>query len=110
MKKKFALSPDKKLDLVPPMGGALATDRIMVDGMGVGYMYREKPINDMDSGWRFFEGNETPEYMSDNGNSGVYNVNTIANFDPTIIPYVSMPIGTKLERIPGTEKFREVFD
>lgn len=110
MKKKFRLSADEMVELIPPMGGALATDRIVVDGMRVGYMYRDNPNNDMDSGWRFFEGTEDPVYMANNDNSGVYHVNTIANYAPTIIPYLSMPTGTKLERIPDTNRFREVYD
>ncbi|RFS21163.1 DUF2185 domain-containing protein [Chitinophaga silvatica] len=110
MNKKFKLSAKEIVDLIPPMGGALATDKITVDGMKIGYMYREKPINELDSGWRFFEGDEGQEYTNNTKNSGVYNVNTIANYDPTIIPYLLMPIGTKMERIPGTNRFKEVFD
>ena len=38
--------------------GCIATDRITVDGLPVGYMYREKPeegdpFERYDSGWRF---------------------------------------------------------
>ncbi|SKD08435.1 hypothetical protein SAMN05660461_4322 [Chitinophaga ginsengisegetis] len=110
MEKKFKLLAEELVELIPPMGGAIATDRIVVDGMDIGYMYREDPINEMDSGWRFFEGSETSDYLANSGNSGVYHVNTIANYDPTIIPYLDMPEGTKLERIPGTNRFREVYD
>ncbi len=108
MGKEFKHQKSQLVELVGPMGGCLATDRITVDGMTVGYMYRNKPINDEDSGWRFFEGNEDPEYIANNDHSDVYNVNTIANYDPTIIPYLNMPAGTKLERIPGTNRFREM--
>ena len=49
--------------------GCIATDRITVDGMPVGYMYREKPkegawFEEYDSGWRFTAGDESDEYMS----------------------------------------------
>jgi hypothetical protein len=67
-------------------------------------------MNKEDSGWRFFEGTESPEYMANNDNSGVYKVNTIANLDAAIIPYIHLPVGVKLERIPGTNKFREIVD
>ncbi len=41
--------------------GCIATDRITVDGLPVGYMYREKPeegnpFEGYDSGWRFTAG------------------------------------------------------
>jgi hypothetical protein len=51
--KKFILQPDQIRSLLPSKGFALATDRITVDGMPVGYMYRSSPINKEDSGWRF---------------------------------------------------------
>lgn len=44
------------------MVGALATDKIVVDGI-VGYMYREDAINDADSGWWFFSGTEDQDYI-----------------------------------------------
>ncbi len=36
----------------------------------------------------------------------IYNVNTIANYDKAIIPYLNLPFGTELERIQGTDKFQ----
>ena len=41
--------------------GCIATDRIMVDGEKVGYMYRENPDFVGDSGWRFTAGDEDDE-------------------------------------------------
>ena len=35
----------------------------------------------------------------------IYNVNTIANYDRAIIPYLDLPFGTELERIENTDKF-----
>jgi hypothetical protein len=36
----------------------------------------------------------------------IYNVNTIANYDKAIIPYLDHPIGTELERIQDTDEFQ----
>jgi len=46
--------------------GCFASDRIMVEGHPIGYMYREMPDDDTefsrsDSGWRFFAGDENDE-------------------------------------------------
>lgn len=71
--------------------GCLATDRITVNGCRVGYMYREKPDNDIDSGWRFFEGTEDEEYTN---NIGIYRLNTICNYDKDIIPFLNAKYGT----------------
>ena len=88
------------------MGGCIATDKITVEGELVDYMIREEPNNDLDSGWQFFSGSEDQDYLDDIDNSTIYDVNTIANYDRAIIPYLDLPIGTQLERIRGTEKFQ----
>ena len=95
----------KKEDILPMLTdweepeGCLATDRITVDGVPVGYMYREEPDGDYpDSGWRFTAGDESDEYMDDPDNSGIYTLNTICNYDPDIIPLLHFPYGTVFYR------------
>ena len=80
--------------------------KITVDGELVDYMTREEPQNELDSGWQFFSGTEDQEYIDNPDNSTIYDVNTIANYDPAIIPYLDLPIGTQLERVRGTDKFQ----
>lgn len=96
--KIFKLKPEEIAPIALGLGGCLATDRIVVDGCMVGYMHRERPINPQDSGWRFFSGDESPEYMAENSNHGVYDVNTILNYDPAILPFIDAEIGSKYER------------
>ncbi len=55
-------------------------------------------MNEQDSGWRFFAGDEDEAYMARNEHHGVYDVNTIVNYDPTILPFVDLEIGSALER------------
>ena len=87
--------------------GCLATDRIMVDGIRIGYMYREKPDPDMpDSGWRFTAGDESSDYMMDPDKAGIYSLNTVCNYDPDIIPLLNAPYGTAYYR-DETGQFRE---
>ena len=52
--KRFKIPGDQIKRLIPNMGGCFASDRVTVDGIKVGYMYREEPDKDLDSGWRFF--------------------------------------------------------
>jgi len=106
-KKKFFLPGDKITTLARGYGACIATDWIMVHGRKVGYMYREPPDNDVDSGWRFMAGNETDEYMDEPGNHGVYDVNTVANYDPDIIPLLRSPAGSAFARDPKTGEFVE---
>lgn len=94
-------------ELTPDMGGCYATDHITVLGKKIGYMYREQPDNDVDSGWRFFSGEETQEYADDPKNMEIYAVNTIANYDPAIIPYLDSVPGSAFGRVSGTDKFQK---
>lgn len=74
--------------------GCIATDKITVEGFKIGYMYREKPNPKYpDSGWRFFQGEESDEYIKDVKNSGIYDLNTICNYDPSIIPLLKSLYG-----------------
>ena len=82
----FILSSDEIENLIPNIGYCFATDKITIEGMKVGYMYREVPNKESDSGWRFFSGTESQDYVDNPENIKIYNVNTIANYDPDIIP------------------------
>lgn len=105
-KKQFKIPAERIKDLARGYGGCIATDRITVDGELVGYMYREAPAMTIDSGWRFFSGTESQEYLDDPDNSQIYDVNTIANYDAAIIDYLDAPIGSHYEREEGKESFR----
>ncbi len=111
--KAFKLPADDLRDLAPGRGACYATDHITVDGKPVGYMYRESPDTEKeykDSGWRFFSGEETQEYVDDAENIMIYDLNTIANCDRAIIEYLDAPIGSQWERVLGSNSFREVQD
>jgi hypothetical protein len=103
--KVFKIPGDQIRRLIPNMGGCFASDRITVDGASVGYMYREKPDKDIDSGWRFMAGDESQSYADTADNWAIYEVNTICNYDPAIIQFLSAPIGSALARVAGTDRF-----
>ncbi|WP_448661569.1 DUF2185 domain-containing protein [Sphingomonas sp. CJ20] len=99
--KQYRIAADKIVPVVTGWGAAMATDRITVDGSTIGYAYREAPINDADSGWRFFAGDEDGAYMADPSHHDVYAVNTIANYDPAILSILESEIGSAFERDPN---------
>ena len=103
--KQFKIPAANIKPLTPERGGCFATDKITVEGRKVGYMYREEPDFEHDSGWRFFSGTESPEYLDDPANTTVYEVNTIANYDPGIIPLLDSPVGSAFERRGLFKKF-----
>ena len=104
--KRFLLSSEAiRPDLAPGRGSCFATDLITVEGKRVGLMYREDPDNDVDSGWRFFAGTESQDYVDDPENLALYDVNTIANYDRDIIPLLDAPVGSAFERHPKSGIF-----
>lgn len=90
------------IDWNEPNGeGAIASDRITRDGWKVGYMYmyRDEPVPGCpDSGWHFFKGDEDEAYSHNPDHHHVFALNTIANHDPDIIPYLHAPVGSHLIR------------
>lgn len=104
--KIFKIPGDQIKKVIEAMGSCVASDKITVDGLKVGYMYRETPMNDIDSGWRFMSGLESQEYADDSNNLMFYDVNTIANYDKHIIPYLHLAIGSELLRNDDDDTFR----
>lgn len=46
------------------IGYALASKWLVENNMKVRFMYREEPDDTSDSGWRFFSGDESDEYVN----------------------------------------------
>jgi hypothetical protein len=98
MKEQFKLSASDMKPLVTAYGSCAAMDRITVEGLRAGYLYREAPRNATDSGWHLFSGDESQEYVDNPHNLAIYNVNPIANCDPEITPFLDKAIGTAWAR------------
>ena len=97
-RKRFRIPGSAIVDIAPRRGSCIASDRITVDGEPVRYMYREAPDHAIDSGWRFFAGTESQEFTDDPSNFMMYDVNTIANYDRSIVPLLDAPAGSAFER------------
>jgi hypothetical protein len=95
---RFSVPAEHMIDLVATRQGAIVSDRVSVEGRVVGYMYRGQPHNPLDSGWRFLAGDEDETFMADSTRHDVFAVNTIANHDVAIIPYLDAAIGSAFFR------------
>ncbi len=113
VQKNWAIPNDQIKNLLEDWNepaGCIATDRILVDGCKVGYMYREQPEFDGDSGWRLTAGDESDEYMDDPDNSGLYHLNTLCNYDPEIIPFLHAEVGTAYLRDEDGNFYEEEYE
>ena len=77
---------------------AVASDRVLCEGYKIGVMVRQEPVDEFDSGWRFFAGDEEPVFLKDKENFGVLDLNLIINYSPDAIPHLDDPVGSFLVR------------
>jgi hypothetical protein len=98
MGKTFKIPGDQIRSIAPGHGSCIASDAITVGGRPVGFMYREQPSDGVDSGWRFMAGDESQDFMDEPRNLEIYEVNTIANYDPDIVLHLGSPTGSAFER------------
>jgi hypothetical protein len=101
MNEQFAISKEQIQQVILSMNGCFMTDKVKAEGRKIGYMYREESDFPEDSGWRFFCGDESQAYIEDLSHTGVYAVNTAANCDPDIIPYLDTPAPCFFEKVEG---------
>ena len=69
------------------------TNNILYDGQLVGYLYREAPDTDDDSGWRFTTGNESDEYMDDTANSSFVSLGAVLRVDDSFLKFIEREAG-----------------
>ena len=82
---------------------AYLSKKILEEDWKVGYMRRDEPVNENDSGWSFCAGNEDNEYYNDYKNIALVSVHEVYQIDPDIWNYIDNPVGTELIRISSNE-------
>lgn len=64
-------------------------------------MHREVPVAGGDRGWRCFAGDEDDAYMAKVANHGSCDLNTVAKYDPAIIPFLTAAPGSRFDKVQG---------
>lgn len=78
--------------------GCLITKKAL-EQKNIAYMYREEPEEGFpDSGWRFFVGDESDEYINNADNISICGLNTICNIQPDILAFIHAEAGRKFGR------------
>ncbi len=70
------------------------TQRILRDGARVGYLYREDPDREDDSGWRLTANDESDEYMENVGNIAYVSLGAVLGKDDSIASLLQQPVGS----------------
>lgn len=80
------------------IGYIIASNEVAKERKRVGYLYREDPDDENDSGWRVFSGDEAQDYADNAENFAMYNASTILEIDPTIRELLGSPAPAAFER------------
>lgn len=81
------------------------TRRVLQDGRPAGYLYREEPDSEDDSGWRITANDESDEYMNDAKNTAYVSLGAVLNKDDSFIDLLDSPAGSAFARDPQTGRF-----
>ena len=83
----------------------LVTHRVLYEGVPIGYLYREEPDADDDSGWRILCGDESREYMDESDNISIVSLGAVFREDDRIVDLLDAPIGSSFEFDPASNSF-----
>lgn len=83
----------------------LVSRRILDDGCKIGYIYRDAPIRDDDSGWGFMAGDESDDYSALAANFCMLSLGRLLAIDDAMIDLLDAPVGAEFSRDPLTGQF-----
>lgn len=90
------------------LGYVVVSNEIMLLRKPIGYFYREETDDKEDSGWRFFSGQETEDYMGDPKNFALYNASTIVEIDSSVTEFLAIDPPVAFERDEVSGRFVEI--
>lgn len=81
------------------------TNRLLQDGCRAGYLYREDPDREDDSGWRITANDESDDYMSDPDNIAYVSLGAVLSRDDSFRELLDEPAGSAFIRDQATGHF-----
>lgn len=86
------------------------SNRVLYDGAKVGYLYREEPVHNDDSGWRITAGTEPEDYMDNADNVSYVSLGAVLNLDDRIVGLLDSPPGSEFGVDPAGGRFVPIED
>ena len=72
---------------------AIVSKQVSQENEAIGFLYREDPAFEHDSGWRFFSGDESDDYTDNPDNFTVCGIGEITASNPDILPLLQEKAG-----------------
>jgi hypothetical protein len=89
---------------------ALVTNRVLSQERPVGFLYRENPDSEHDSGWRIFAGDEDQAYVDNPANIQKSSLGNILDMDESLRTILNKPVFSAFERAEQRGSFKHVKD
>jgi hypothetical protein len=89
---------------------ALVTNCVLSRERPIGFLYREFPDSERDSGWRIFAGDEDEVYLNDPANIQQRHLDDVLNMDESLRPILTKPALMAFERAEDGVTFKCVKD
>lgn len=83
----------------------IVSNRVLKDGVKVGFLYREAADRDDDSGWCITAGDESQEYMDDVANVSYVTLSAVLKCDKSIISLLDAEVGAEFVRAGNSALF-----
>ena len=94
----------KYIQFIKNAGGCVASKNILSGKGKLKWCVREKSVNEVDNGWRFFSDIDTDDYLSVSSNMSICDFNTVASIEPAILSIYNCKIGTDIEVVRENNK------
>lgn len=78
------------------LGGSIVSKNILENKGNLKWCIKEKPVNELDNGWRFLSDIDTDEFLADASNMVICDWETVIQIEPAIMNIFNMPQGTDI--------------
>lgn len=90
------------------IGAIIISNKILEDKKNIMWMYRDEPIDLVDSGWRVFSGTEEEDYLNEPSNFKTISTEQLILIDDSLKINLLAPVGSSFERDDRTLEWRPV--
>ncbi len=80
------------------------------EGVPVGFAFRTEATNKQDSGWNFWSGEETEDFVKNSANFAKHPLHHFTSLDESLHEIIDAEVGTAWERDPDTDSWIESED
>ena len=81
------------------LGGCMITKSLYEKTSNLRWIFREKPVNPVDNGWRAIGDTDTQEYINKTENNVIVDFDVLVEIEPAVLSIYNLPIGSDLEFI-----------